>query len=202
MSSKIYLYDINDFDGNNLKLEEKLSSEIVFFVKKYKLSDDYLRSLLGWSILRKQLLEDFSIDLNSKEIKFNENGKPYINEDISFNLSHSHNYVAVIISDTTCGIDVELYDEERDWNKLKNNILSSREISLIKNNMDVAKYWSIKEAYFKCKGTGILLSKLKEDMDYSQVKTTNVIDVKGNKYFISYMTDENEVIQINKINVV
>ena len=118
--------------------------------------------------------------------------KPYIEEKINFNITHSNNYVAVIISDGCCGIDIEMCNEERDWNKLKDVILTNQEKNNIKDNNGLVKYWSKKEAYFKKLGCGIDFSKLKQDINYDEVATLRLKDLKNNEYYLSYISDDKE----------
>ena len=197
--AKIYVFDMNAYKNNKKELEEILSSNILNIAKKYKLEKDYIRSLIGWYLLKKYLKEDFSMNLNEENIYFNDYGKPYIQRNISFNISHSLNYIAIIISNKYCGIDIEVCNSNRNWDKIKNYILSDKERENELESDDIAKMWTIKEAYFKKVGSGILLSKLKENINYKSVNTIQLYDSLNNKYYLSYIADDEEYI-INKVN--
>ena len=202
MINRVYIFDINNFDGNKSRLEMELSKQILSFISKYKLEDDYLRSLIAWYLLKKYIKDDFFIDLNEENIVLNEMGKPYIESEVYFNISHSNNFVAVIISESECGIDIEVYDKKRNWEVLKKNILTESELNSINDNVDIVKYWSIKEAYFKMLGTGITLSKLHENVDFTRINTMNLTDSKGDEYYLSYICNNDDNTKIKMIKVV
>ena len=76
-------------------------------------------SLKAWSLLSKILLEDYNIKLSKEILKYNNFNKPYIKDNpIYFNISHSNKYIAIIICDKECGIDIEYVDYMRDIKKL------------------------------------------------------------------------------------
>ena len=108
-------------------------------------------------ILLKNILKDkYSINYNDILIKYNKYGKPYL-DDISFNISHSHDYVIVVTSDKNIGIDIE---KIRDINQTTMKVFcTDNEIQYITNNQNKKlAYWKIytlKEAYFKMLGTDL-----------------------------------------------
>lgn len=188
--SKVYVFNISNYGIDTKQLEKQLSRQIVDFASKYKNKDDYLRSIIGWYLLTKYLKEDFSINLNNKKVFLNDKGKPYIDDKIQFNITHCHNLVSIIISNGECGVDIEICSKQRNWDNLKENILSKAERDNIKDNREIIKYWSIKEAYFKKLGIGIVLSKFRENIDYSKVVTILLNDFDNNDYFLSYVSDD------------
>ena len=92
------------------------------------------------------------------EFKTSENGKPYIENysDFNFNISHTSGAIAIAISDSPVGIDIEKI-RKADFRVAK-RFFTEKENEYIKaQNSDTRFFeiWTAKEAYFKCIGTGI-----------------------------------------------
>jgi phosphopantetheinyl transferase len=91
------------------------------------------------------------------KIDTNSHGKPFLPGNIRFNISHSHDLVAVCISDEcNVGIDVEkirainlagfeMYFSSDEWKEIQDS-----------ENSDIAllKKWTAQEAFLKARGTG------------------------------------------------
>lgn len=94
--------------------------------------------------------------LNEKtEIIYLEHGKPVLkNLPLKISVSHSANFVTVIVSEKNVGIDVE--QTNRNVDKVANRFLSKQELTDVQNCSDpqTAKiiYWGAKESIFKCTG--------------------------------------------------
>jgi phosphopantetheinyl transferase len=92
--------------------------------------------------------------LNKKvEIKYLQSGKPLLkNSNSNISISHSADFVAVIISTKKIGIDIE--NTNRNIRKIAGKFLNNKELKQIEKteNIQVATtlYWSAKEAIFKC----------------------------------------------------
>ena len=113
----------------------------------YKAMSAYSYYLLG------QMIDEvFGDDISKLKINENDNGKPYFERsNIYFNISHTDDAVACIVSDNIVGIDIE---------KIKNyneRLLkySMNEEEIINNEEDFFKFWTLKEAYVKATGTGL-----------------------------------------------
>ena len=188
--STVYIFDKSYSHIDKNKMMESLSTEILDIVSKYKIEEDYFNSLIGWYLLKTYLEENYQIKLNNYKIYFNQNEKPYIDENIHFNISHSSNFIVVIIGNSNCGIDVEKINNRKLSKRLINTILSPKEKTEIKNEEDLIRLWTIKEAYLKKKGTGIILSRLSDNIDYSNVKTLKLKDSTNNEYYLSYISND------------
>lgn len=109
---------------------------------------------------------------------FGEHGKPYITnyEGIHFNISHCREAVAVGISDSEIGIDIE--GRRRFSDTLLQRAFSDDEQATIKKSndpqKDFASIWTRKEAYFKLTGTGILMDHLKTTEDEARRTGCNI----------------------------
>ncbi len=137
-------------------------------VNNYKDNNDKKRSVAGEMIARKLIAEHCTITPESMVFSTGPYGKPEVkNINISFNISHSEEFVICCISTNQIGIDIEkikplninilnkvctyedleyIYDEKVTSCKFP---LSTKELKRF------YEIWTVKEAYFKCIGTGI-----------------------------------------------
>lgn len=128
-------------------------------ISRYKKKADKLRSVMSEILIRRAYYEYTSKEL-TKEIKFNEYGKPYIDDsEFFFNISHSGDYVLIAYGDSEVGVDIQkcvdipklmqslifLPDELTYINSLPSN---SRKEPLV-------QLWTMKESYLKYLGTGL-----------------------------------------------
>lgn len=80
-------------------------------------------------------------------------GKPYLKMPLFFNLSHSGEYVACVLSDKEVGMDIQ--EKKAKAPDLNRRLLNEKETAP-KNPQEFFRLWAVKEAYVKCKGTGLL----------------------------------------------
>ena len=96
---------------------------------------------------------------------FGEHGKPYLtsHEGVFFNISHCKEAVALAVSDREVGVDVE--GRRRFSDNLLKRSFNDEEQHAVKHSqdpeMEFAKIWTRKEAWFKYTGTGIMIEHLK-----------------------------------------
>ncbi|MHC5225068.1 4'-phosphopantetheinyl transferase family protein [Ignatzschineria sp. LJL83] len=130
--------------------------------------------LLSRALLLHTLQSYFQIH-QLPEISYNDHQKPiFTNCDISFNLTHSNDYVGLIISSGSIplGIDIEAIQPRRNFSGLLNRTFQPEEIEWILErkwdistnpNLDLTPdeitrfflLWSAKEAYLKADGRGL-----------------------------------------------
>jgi len=97
------------------------------------------------------LLQDL---LNEKtEIQYYKTGKPFLeNTNKNLSISHSSDFVVVLLSENKIGVDVE--NTERNMDKIALRFLHEKEFKHIQNleypKTATVLYWSAKEAIFKC----------------------------------------------------
>lgn len=111
---------------------------------------------LATRFLLKQLNKDFPIET----IVTNESGKPFLpTQDLQFNLTHTTDLAAAIISDLKgVGIDAEKIDQR--VLKIEHKFLNIEERESLKALTEIEKisrltlYWTIKEAVYKWWGRG------------------------------------------------
>jgi len=181
----------------------------VYLIKLNKELDKIKTSKLAWDYLRKIYQEDYCTDIDKIGIVRNIYNKPYLKNPISyFNISHSSKMIAICISPFDCGVDIEKIKYE-DRHFLLTKLLGENEVkkyNAIEDSMKKIEYlfkvWTTKESYFKCKGTGILYTKLKEDLDINNTITFIIDNI--DKYYLSISLNKDinyeEPIQIKNIN--
>ena len=92
------------------------------------------------------LLKYLSIDLLN--LNYNSLGNPFFENNYKISISHSGLYVAVIISDTAVGIDIETINDR--VLKIKSKYLETElNYPLELNTQTSLIYWNIKESVFK-----------------------------------------------------
>jgi len=133
--------------------EEKQKIESLYRLK------DQQASLLGKLLLYKLLGEMEGGEKNLSGLTYSANGKPLLEgAGVSFNISHSADYVVCAMADQQqIGVDIEKI-EEINLDKLS-CALSPNEINYIKKSQrqsyEFFKIWTAKEAILKAKGLGI-----------------------------------------------
>ena len=92
------------------------------------------------------LLKYLSIDLHN--LNYDSLGKPFFENDYKISISHSGIYVAIIVSDTAVGIDIETINDR--ILKIKSKYLETELNYPLELNTETSLvYWSIKESVFK-----------------------------------------------------
>ncbi len=151
---KYIIGNINDFSNDEVNAFYKK----IPIIKRKKI--DKIRNELSrkQSIIGELLLSKL-INYNNIDYYINENGKPYlINNKKYFNISHSNDYIVVIISDYEIGIDIE---KIRNTNiKNINMFATEKEKEYIlsdKKNIEYRLFqiYTLKESYFKMLGTNL-----------------------------------------------
>ncbi len=116
------------------------------------------QSIAGLMLLNILLNSEYNLNLNDLKINYNKCDKPYIKDkNIFFNISHSFDYVICAISDKEIGVDIEKIRNTNIKNikwfatpKEQEFIMKSKNI-----NLNLFKLYTLKEAYFKMKGTNL-----------------------------------------------
>lgn len=136
---------------------DQLPSFVSNKIRSYRRWEDAHASLFG-KLLLKKALDDLNVKHLFITIKTSLNGRPYVNSEFDFNISHSGNFIiCAICKEANVGIDiemirpVELLDfrhvfSETEWNQIIN----------CKNKLRTFyKFWTQKEAISKVKGEGL-----------------------------------------------
>ena len=99
-------------------------------------------------IYKKETNEEFNVS----KLHYNNYGKPLYNNKFYFNISHSKNYICIVISKSNVGIDIE--EDRKIYINFNKSFFNENE-SIIDNN--ILNNWVIKECYSKFLGVGLNL---------------------------------------------
>lgn len=146
---------------NDVTFTHLLSQLPEFYQKKihmFRRWEDAQLALLGKTLLQKGL-SDYGFNANSlNHIQFSREGRPYLEEPIDFNISHSGNYVLCAISQHgRVGIDVEQV-KPLDLSHYRSVFTTKEWKSIIHASSPLTNfymYWTIKEAIIKACGKGL-----------------------------------------------
>ena len=141
---------------------------IMIFVRKF----DYVNlsrgekkiaeSKNGRRLLRFAVKAEHGVNLEYREIKKGEYGKPFLEKypDIQFSISHSGSLVAVMLSRFECGVDIQKIKEVKQG--VVRKICNDDELRFIENSTDKDRafitLWALKESYVKAIGKGLSFS--------------------------------------------
>ena len=198
--------DDSDIDMDKIKLSIPIANELT---KDYKSEVVRRQTLLGKYLVTKYL------NCKEEDIYYNSLKKPYVRNNLYFNISHSKDYIVFAKSENEIGIDIE-YIDKKNLNII-NYAFTENEIEYINNSNENIKninerftvIWTIKESLFKASGLekwmepkNIETCKLK--ITDSFIKDKNIIEneiifnekkylvysTKFNNYYISVASEE------------
>lgn len=115
--------------------------------------------VISYMILKQALKEN---GVENFELDTDENGKPFIkNSEWYFNISHCREGVAVVLSRSPAGIDIQDIGPYKE--AVARRVCSPAEIELIENSenadREFTRIWTLKESAAKCDGKGIKILK-------------------------------------------
>ena len=135
-----------------------LSDERVERILRFKKEEDRKRSAMAGRLMRDELPR-YGIDVD--RIRTTEKGRPYAEEEIDFNLSHSGDYVLLAVSGRRVGCDIEQVrpvkgsllkyccrESEQEW---------IRTFPEEEQTEAFYRIWTAKESYIKMTGEGLTL---------------------------------------------
>lgn len=183
------------------KLRELVSIDRKQKIDDYILDDDKLRSAMAEIMIKKVLMDKYGFRKSNIAFKYSKYGKPYLVgcDRIYFNVSHSGKWIVCAFADKEVGIDIQNTDKEVS-NSVIDKVCSSNEKELIKTADSGAfyKFWTLKEAYTKALGKGLLMKF--SDLDFSNTikKITLNIENVGvsNCSFYSMKVDKHYMMSI------
>lgn len=159
---KLFIVPLSEeFD---LKLYDTLSLLIAPGKKarlnNYKSDIDKKLGLYADLLLRVAIHQDLNIENNDIEFDTNSYGKPHLinDQDYHFNISHTHNMIAVAISHNSVGVDVEKIRKidmgisKRFFTKREQNYIEKSQDDLYERFFEI---WTKKEAHIKYTGKGL-----------------------------------------------
>ena len=180
----LYIFDnadkiVDDFPDGMISL---LSSDRYAKMQKLRSPLKKKASVAAYLLLRLALKVDYGIN-EAVEFEYAEKGKPILRDypHIKFNLSHSKNTVACVVSNDEVGVDVQHITPISD--SVAKRVLTECEFKAFKESMTPDNYfceiWVIKEAFLKKTGQGIA----SELRDLTADKVTDKLLYKGKDYY-------------------
>lgn len=153
---KLYYYNISDASAAELsEWFDAMSAERKDVVTKLKIPHKQKLKIAADHICRKAISEFCSINPDEINFEISGHGKPYAKGlNVHFSISHSGDYVACAVSDKEIGIDIEKIREINP--EISKRFACESELEYIKTHPNgLFEIWTLKEAYFKCIGTGL-----------------------------------------------
>jgi 4'-phosphopantetheinyl transferase len=153
---KIYICNTADVTQSELDtwfdaMGEERKNEVSRIINAKK----KISKIVSDHLCRKAISE--SCGITDKEIVFtkNKHGKPFAeNLPVFFSVSHSADMVICAVSDKEIGIDIEKIKPVNP--KMSEKFATEKEIEYIRSTENgFFEIWTLKEAYFKCIGTGL-----------------------------------------------
>jgi phosphopantetheinyl transferase len=178
------LYKVTHFNANTQILIWKITEPFQELLEQVILNDSNKKRLDGMKSemhqraflsVRKLLQEIGHTDL---DLYYDEFGKPHLHGEKHISITHSHEFSAIIISDKTVGIDIELQREK--IIRIADKFINQNELQRLKssNSEDYIKKltvkWGAKEAIFKIRNEKGISFK-----DHIKVNTFEIQDAKA-----------------------
>lgn len=166
LDNQVHLWRANlDISASEIEqLKNILSTDEKDRAERFKFVQHQNRFIAARGFLRKIINYYLSIPQQDILFKYSDRGKPKLPyNNLQFNLSHSQNIALYAITKhKLIGIDIEYVRSDVDCYKIAERFFNTREYQLIKN-LDRAKqaqtffhFWTIKEAYLKATGEGLV----------------------------------------------
>ncbi len=149
-------------------------------INSYLQKKDQLRAFVSELLQKYWLTSILAINPEKLEISFTKDMKPYISQPekisktVSFNVSHSGEYVALAVSfdsEINVGVDIEFIQDGFPILEAKSLVFSNSEQALISSSVsEFFKLWTKKEALIKAIGYGF-------NHEYFQTTNLNLDDI-------------------------
>lgn len=158
----VYATNIRKFNEEDYnRLIHIISKDRLNTINKFLNKEDCIRSLVGEAVLRIKLGEIMDMDPKNFIIKKKKGGKPFFENvpSVKFNISHSGDWVVIVLSHQKCGIDIEKI--EKLHIEIAQHFFTENEyIQFFCKEKEKRKelfyiLWTIKESYIKFDGRGL-----------------------------------------------
>lgn len=157
---KFKVLEIKNFtDSQFEKAFEKMSEKRQERCLRYKFTEDRRRMAFGEELLKGLVSEVYKVPETEITLENLPSGKPvaYVDgKEVFVSITHSGDFVAAAVSDTSVGIDLEMKKELKPsvFKALSKEELEYAEKSGDKNHA-FFRIWTAKEAYLKLTGEGL-----------------------------------------------
>ena len=146
---RLTLLNINELKPKAEELLRGLPEDLQRKALRYRKEDDQLRSIGSSFLLLKAS--------KGHEIHYSPEGKPFVDREFYFSISHSGDYVVLAECDSPVGVDVERVADIGINDGLKDIALTEREKLFVKDSLlRFYVVWTRKESLIKCEGHGFI----------------------------------------------
>ena len=188
---------------------KNLPFELQTRILKYRHWEDAQRTVLGKALLIDGLYYLGFKNYFLKDVRLSEFNKPYFDNSIDFNISHSGEFVVCAISLAgSIGIDIEeikpivftelqMFFSDNECNKIEQSHNST---------ISFYKYWTQKEAFLKAIGMGLHVPINEVEILDNKITWNNIEwflqEIKLDERYISYLSGKSQIvhIKVEKIN--
>lgn len=181
----------------NTEIDENTFNYLLSFIQpekkerilKQRVSQNAYNMLIGELTAKIGIKKAFGIPIASQKFIYSGYGKPYLSDDrnIHFNISHSGEYVACVVSNKSVGIDIQRIEQYNP--NVAEKVCNAQELLQISNSGDKSsefiKLWTQKEAVLKMYGVGIANADIKNCL-----KNVNTQSKKIDEYWLSVCLNE------------
>lgn len=185
---------------------EKLPFQLKEKNKKFIRWQDRHAHLFGKILLIEALMYYGYPPDSLEKLQYNASDRPYLNEEIDFNISHSGAFViCAIASNVKLGIDIEKIQkiDFLDFEK----VMTGEQWEDIKNSINPIssfyKYWTIKESVIKADSRGLSIPLLDIHVKENIVKLDNhtwyLKELNFNKNYLAYLASNKNDFTVNVI---
>lgn len=127
--------------------------ELMILAKKIQINLSKLPEVKNENRIRQWLATRLLLHhfFTAVEIIYDDLGKPFLSNGWNISISHSGNYVAIILNEKEpCGIDIEQISPKVE--RIKHKFLNETDLKNTTTEQDLTIYWSAKEALYKYYG--------------------------------------------------
>lgn len=197
---KIFKIFIPDYVHCITSLIENLDNEERLRAGRYHFEADRNKFIISRSFLKILLAKEIGLIASEVQIVKDSFDKPYLptHPNLYFNISHSGDFILIIIGDKKVGIDIEKINYTQDYSDIIPTIFNKYEIDelLVSANKTLTffKFWTRKEAIVKAIGSGIT-NDLKSIpvTDGAHLVSYEILSPKSQFAILSFDVDENHV---------
>ncbi|MBQ3046269.1 MAG: 4'-phosphopantetheinyl transferase superfamily protein [Clostridia bacterium] len=153
---KVYRVNIKDIEPNQLSAWfEQMDDKRKNAVNRMAIEQKRKLRTAADALCREAISDYCGIAPDDIVFEYSEKGKPYAKGlPVYFNISHSGDYAVCAVSDCEIGIDIE---KIKPFNiRAAEKFAADSEKKYIRSHQNgFFEIWTLKEAYFKCIGTGL-----------------------------------------------
>ena len=130
-------------------------------VDKFKRFEDKISFIITHISLKILLFVYTDISIEKIKYKFNNYGKPSLDDkyNINYNISYSYKKAVIALSKNIIGIDIEYINKKFQYEEISKLVLSEKEILKVNNSSfkfrSFYSLWTRKEAFLKALGVGL-----------------------------------------------